>query len=300
MMPAKRRRIEDITVDSAPIGALPDDLLVEIFAQCDGDTLFQLNGVCRRWRKVLLSGNVWRTAALRDFDDFLSYVGFPEQHAPSCWTQMRTTVDPCFWRSFWRSRRFLLSEELICIGEVENNQQDAVELAVRRTIDAVGGVLSQKITSSVTLLISSTFNSSKSRKANELGIPVVKSTWLYDVVLKGLHLPLKPYLLPPLAGLVITVTGLSIESRLKIETLCLKCGATYCADLIRSHTTHLISSVACGDKYMWAKRWQIPVVWPTWFSESIQVGRCLDEKKYSLDNISRHHPRHRLYVPTSL
>lgn len=59
-------------------------------------------------------------------------------------------------------------------------------------------------------------------------------------------------------------------------------GGTYSPDLTH-HVTHLVSPVASGRKYTYAKKWGISIADPSWVTKSVHRGAALDVQYFSLD-----------------
>jgi hypothetical protein len=87
---------------------------------------------------------------------------------------------------------------------------------------------------------------------------------------------------PILHGCSISVTGLSSEERARASRMIQTCGGTFAADL-HSNCTHLL----VGDggsrgtpKIIYATKWGITMVRPTWLYDSLSQRICLEETSY--------------------
>lgn len=57
---------DDVAEDEHPVDAVPDEVLLMIFSFLDNGDVVRAGGVCRRWRRVALSGAAWRRRELDD------------------------------------------------------------------------------------------------------------------------------------------------------------------------------------------------------------------------------------------
>jgi hypothetical protein len=103
------------------------------------------------------------------------------------------------------------------------------------------------------------------------------------------------YKILPLSGLVICVTGLSIEVRESLRQLCVQQGALYSSDLTKN-VTQLITDIP-KESYMekdvaslenltlkiqYAKKWHIPILHLDWLHKTIQHGFIQDFHMFSI------------------
>ena len=51
----------------------------------------------------------------------------------------------------------------------------------------------------------------------------------------------------------------------------------------RNRCTHLIISKPAGNKYKFAREWQMHIVTPQWLDDSVASGYCLAESDYRFD-----------------
>jgi len=112
-------------------------------------------------------------------------------------------------------------------------------------------------------------------------IPVVSPEWVHSCWEKQKLVPHKDFLLPPFAGCVISVTGLSASTRNEIQRLAKAYGGEYTPNLTK-RCTHLISRVPQGIKYRYALEWGLHCVSIQWFFDSINLQVCADETQYFL------------------
>lgn len=131
----------------------------------------------------------------------------------------------------------------------------------------------------VTHLISTEVGTLEYRAAANAGIPVVQPSWLTNSWKAHTILPIENFLLPPLAGCIIAVTGLSHATRQKLQRLVVRAGGQFCPDLNR-RCTHLLARYPTGNKYKTAIQWGIHVVTMDWLLDCHNSSVCLDETDY--------------------
>jgi hypothetical protein len=117
--------------------------------------------------------------------------------------------------------------------------------------------------------------------ATQLQIPVILPEWIHSCWAKQSLLPHKDWILPPFAGCVISVTGLTATTRNEIQRLAKAYGGEYTPNLTK-RCTHLLSKVPQGIKYRYALEWGIHCVSIHWFFDSINLQVCADETRYFL------------------
>eukprot|EP01128_Nolandella_sp_AFSM9_P002584 TRINITY_DN12956_c0_g1_i1.p1 TRINITY_DN12956_c0_g1~~TRINITY_DN12956_c0_g1_i1.p1 ORF type:complete len:528 (+),score=77.29 TRINITY_DN12956_c0_g1_i1:72-1655(+) len=133
--------------------------------------------------------------------------------------------------------------------------------------------------SSTKFLIAEKVGSMLYQLATQAHIQIVKPSWLLECWKQEAMLPYEAHLLPPFAGLVISVTGLTPSTREEINRLARAYGAEYTPNLTK-RCTHLLSNSPQGIKYRYALEWGIHCVTPQWFFDSINANVALDETLY--------------------
>ena len=63
-------------------------------------------------------------------------------------------------------------------------------------------------------------------------------------------------------------------------------GGIYSPSLEMETTAVLITPTTEGDKYEYAKKWQIPCVGPDWVLDSIHKGHCLPTDQYRYETVT--------------
>ncbi|GJQ14031.1 hypothetical protein GpartN1_g5822.t1 [Galdieria partita] len=151
-----------------------------------------------------------------------------------------------------------------------------------KTIACSLGATWVEFDSSVSLLLCTKVGSKKTRAAQQLDIPLVHPDWLlsFDELEKPLEV-LSDFRLKPLQGIFISVTGLSLETRRKVEQVCIALGAAYSGDLSKT-CTHLIGVEPKGMKYEFALKCKMHIVTIEWLWSCQKYEKLVDENQYKL------------------
>lgn len=170
----------------------------------------------------------------------------------------------------------LLEHKVVCVSSFEK-KRDREE--IKTLVRYMAGKFSKGIHNNVDYLISPKVGSIKYKVAVKNNIEVVTPNWISDIWEKQKLLETKKYKLPPFAGLVISVTGLSAGTRNEIQRLAKAYGGVYTPNLTKK-CTHLLSESPQGLKYRYALEWGIYCVTTQWFFDSINYQTCSDETKH--------------------
>ena len=172
----------------------------------------------------------------------------------SLWVKGRHT---CFGTVFRFSEVVTISPKLaICLNRVEpvrsmvflpcsSGLSSDARHRLEASVAALNGVCTPDLTDQTTHLVaeSVTPRSRKLACARRLGLPVVRASWIHDSAARGALLPLAEGLLPPLAGVVLCVSGISFHSdeRKSIEAAVENAGGRF-SRVLDASTTHLLTS----------------------------------------------------------
>ena len=130
---------------------------------------------------------------------------------------------------------------LPCSSGLSSDARHRLEASVA----ALNGVCTPDLTDQTTHLVaeSVTPRSRKLACARRLGLPVVRASWIHDSAARGALLPLAEGLLPPLAGVVLCVSGISFHSdeRESVEAAVENAGGRF-SRVLDASTTHLLTS----------------------------------------------------------
>ncbi|KAL1504222.1 hypothetical protein AB1Y20_010631 [Prymnesium parvum] len=144
------------------------------------------------------------------------------------------------------------------------------------------------LSSVCTHVISNTVSSEKYRTAVAKRLPVLRKEWLLDSLAGGsVLLPMKQYLLPPLYGLAIVVSGTTFgrEERSQLEAHVEAQGGVLQREL-SAKCTHLVVDAARGEKYASccasAELAHVQVVRCGWLLACLQRGVCVAEPPYAV------------------
>ncbi|XP_053083876.1 DNA topoisomerase 2-binding protein 1 isoform X2 [Pangasianodon hypophthalmus] len=157
-------------------------------------------------------------------------------------------------------------------------------------VQLMGGRVYRDLNVSVTHLVAGEVGSKKYLVAASLGKPVLLPTWVracweksQDCLFRYSDLRLEDYQCPVLKGCTVCVTGLSTVERKEVQRLCELHGGSYTGQLKMNECTHLIVSEPSGQKYEFAKKWNVYCVSIHWLFDSIEKGFCQDESRYAVE-----------------
>mmetsp|Transcript_19062 Transcript_19062/g.31234 ORF Transcript_19062/g.31234 Transcript_19062/m.31234 type:complete len:376 (-) Transcript_19062:78-1205(-) len=150
---------------------------------------------------------------------------------------------------------------------------------VEHLVKSMSGEFHRDFTGAVTHLVATKVGSEKYKVALKLSKPIVTIEWVENCNTAGMLLPTLPYLLPPFASCVISITGFTPDMRTQIQALTKEYGGEFSAGLSK-RCTHLIANSPTGEKYLHAINWGTPVVTLQWFSDSIRMKGCADPCNY--------------------
>jgi len=165
---------------------------------------------------------------------------------------------------------------VICLPKCEDVEEELANL-----VRYMGGQCVENITNSTTYLVAKQVGSIQYQVAQQNGINILIPEWVKECWRQQELLDSKKFLLPPFAGCVISVTGLSASTRNEIQRLAKSYGGEYTPNLTK-RCSHLISRVPQGIKYRYALEWGIHCVSVHWFFDSINLQVCADETQYFL------------------
>uniref|UniRef100_A0AAR2K9C9 BRCT domain-containing protein n=1 Tax=Pygocentrus nattereri TaxID=42514 RepID=A0AAR2K9C9_PYGNA len=157
-------------------------------------------------------------------------------------------------------------------------------------VQLMGGRVYRDLNVSVTHLVAGEVGSKKYVVAANLGKPVVLPSWVkacweksQDSLFRYTDLRLEDYLCPVLKGCTVCVTGLSTVERKEVQRLCEQHGGRYTGQLKMNECTHLIVSEPSGQKYEFARKWNVYCISVHWLFDSVEKGFCQDESRYTVE-----------------
>mmetsp|Transcript_23843 Transcript_23843/g.93771 ORF Transcript_23843/g.93771 Transcript_23843/m.93771 type:complete len:585 (-) Transcript_23843:886-2640(-) len=158
---------------------------------------------------------------------------------------------------------------------------------VAKIVRELGGKFSRNFSSGTTHLIAEVAASEKHRAAIRTMKQVVSREWIEKCWTTGRRAEEKEFPAKPLAGLVVSATGLSFKERAAVEKLCVKLGASFMATLTRG-ASHLIAGAPNGPKYDFAVRNHIRVLRPKWLYACEAKGSFVDESEFEINEPNLH------------
>lgn len=176
-----------------------------------------------------------------------------------------------------------MQDAAVCCTSVPRQERDRLcEL-----IQLMGGIVMKDFTSSVTHLVAGEVGSKKYRVACSFNKPILLPEWVYrcwedcrDKHICATDEEFMQYSCPIFKGITLCVTGIDGEIRREIKKLVTQHGGSYSGELNMNTCTHLLVDTPRGEKYEFARRWNLHCVCSQWFFDSIQSGFCLDESHY--------------------
>ena len=155
--------------------------------------------------------------------------------------------------------------------------------AVHRAGETLGITFAPTIDSTSTHLISGTVQSEKYRMAVRLRIPVVHPDWVLRSAQQGSFEPESDFMLQPLYGLTIAVTGTGFDEEVRNRTVELieRLGGTMTRGLTEANT-HLIAEAPLGDKFQacCTQLREVQVVSCGWLDACARTGVCAETEPY--------------------
>eukprot|EP00274_Cyanoptyche_gloeocystis_P005327 CAMPEP_0196662196 /NCGR_PEP_ID=MMETSP1086-20130531/47590_1 /TAXON_ID=77921 /ORGANISM="Cyanoptyche gloeocystis , Strain SAG4.97" /LENGTH=116 /DNA_ID=CAMNT_0041997437 /DNA_START=245 /DNA_END=592 /DNA_ORIENTATION=- len=109
------------------------------------------------------------------------------------------------------------------------------------------------------LVATSAGRSEKYKVAFRLGKPILRPDWVEECSKASELLPVEPYLLPPFASCIISVTGLSLADRASIQELTKAHGGQF-SPALSQRCTHLITNGSSTEKLLKAVEWGVAAV----------------------------------------
>ncbi|XP_056595017.1 DNA topoisomerase 2-binding protein 1 isoform X2 [Triplophysa dalaica] len=158
-------------------------------------------------------------------------------------------------------------------------------------VQLMGGRVYRDLNVSVTHLVAGEVGSKKYFVAASLGKPILLPSWVKACwknlkignVFHHSELNIEDYQCPVLKGCTVCVTGLSTVERKEVQRLCEQHGGRYTGQLKMNECTHLIVSEPTGQKYEFARKWNVYCISLHWLFDSIEKGFCQDESRYTVE-----------------
>lgn len=170
-----------------------------------------------------------------------------------------------------------------CCSSIAKHERQRLHEQIR----LMGGVVMRDFTDEVTHLIAGEVGSKKYAVACSIGKPVMLPEWVFTVWEEGKtkHVlatdkQFDKYNCPIFKGCTICVTGLDGPTRQEVKRLCSSNGGVYSGELSMNTCTHLLVNMPKGEKYEFARKWNIHCVSTQWFYDCIKSGFWLDESSY--------------------
>ncbi len=157
-------------------------------------------------------------------------------------------------------------------------------------VERMGGIYANAFHDGVTHLVAKVVKSQKYDVAIRKEVPIFTDEWLDKVWEVGKHENVHArdkrflrYSCPALKGLVICVSQMPRKDKDALRKKIEAHGGVYSAVLDMEQTAILVTPTTNGDKYDYARKWQIPCLGPDWIFDSIDRGHCLPTQPYRVD-----------------
>ncbi|XP_074051941.1 DNA topoisomerase 2-binding protein 1-like [Macrotis lagotis] len=169
----------------------------------------------------------------------------------------------------------------------------ATKKEIHKYVQMMGGRFCRDLNMSVTHLIAGEVGSKKYLVAAHLGKPIMLPSWIKELWKKSQEnsmtqcedINMADFKCPLFFGCTVCVSGLCTLERRAIQHLTVEHGGQYMGHLQMNECTHLIVQEPKGQKYEYAKRWNIHCVTVEWFYHSIEKGFCQDEAMFKTEPV---------------
>ncbi|TKR95868.1 hypothetical protein L596_009980 [Steinernema carpocapsae] len=183
-----------------------------------------------------------------------------------------------------------LSDAVITVTGYKTKEREDL----KTKIQWMNGRFTGDFLGNVTHLIADQCNpeATKYKEAMKIGIPVVSAVWIDEAwrqvtkerctVMMTLKEVIDKFKLPIFAGMVVTVSGLGVDSRSELSRLIVFHGGEFTCDMKRGKCTHLVTDKNVGEKVKRAKEWgTVKIVATKWIRRCVEKGIRIPEKLYS-------------------
>lgn len=174
---------------------------------------------------------------------------------------------------------FTVAMKGLTITSTGFNAQEKKDIADH--VQFMGGIYTSAFHGNVThLLVKNVAEfSQKYKVAVAKDIPIMTTKWV-DAVwsasckesVHGNDPTFAKFACPPFQGLVVCVSQIAMKDRDSLKKIIESNGGQYSGQLEMGKTNILITPVAEGEKYIYAKRWKIRCIKPDWVYQSIKKG----------------------------
>lgn len=185
---------------------------------------------------------------------------------------------------------FTVAMKGLTITSTGFNPQEKKEIADR--VMFMGGIYTSAFHGNVTHLIVKSVAefSQKYKVAINRDVPVMTFRWIEAVwsssckeSVHGTDPVFAKYACPPFQGLVVCVSQIAMKDREALKKVIESNGGQYSGQLEMGKTNILLTPVAEGEKYVYAKRWKIKCLKPEWVYQSLNKGYAVDPDKFTVE-----------------
>jgi hypothetical protein len=159
---------------------------------------------------------------------------------------------------------------------------------IKEVVERIGGVYEPNLSKSTTHLLVGRVGSEKHRmvleRSSKQNIICLLQDWVFECEVSGKEVDVAGYHIPPLKGLIISVTGITDAAELDLFSQVVRMnGAEFSSALSKKKCTHLVvAGEPGGEKYERAKEWGMKICSRSWIDDCISKGSWLPEEDFTV------------------
>lgn len=196
----------------------------------------------------------------------------------ACKTDIPRRVTPVY--------NLAMKDIIVCCTNIDASVRDQIY----KKVEWMGGQAYRAFTEDVTHMVAGSVGRKKYQIAGSMEKKIMIPKWVEAVweksKLEAVHgddEQFQEFRCPIFYGLVITASGLNSQERQEAKRLIEKEGGVYSGEMKAKECTHLLINEAKGQKYLFAKKWEIFIIRSEWLYESIEKGFCQDEANFPVE-----------------
>lgn len=166
-----------------------------------------------------------------------------------------------------------------------------VKKQLQEKVEYMAGIYVKSLRAITTHVVAYNNISPKAIEAYKSNLPIMKYEWIEAVWEKskysnvnGKDDEFKSFISPLFHNLKVTTSGIDKREKEKLRELIEEHGGSFSGTLQEKNTNVLILSKPEGDKFKFAKSWNIPCVKPSWVYDSIDSKVICNLSLYSLES----------------
>ncbi|KAL0280534.1 UNVERIFIED_CONTAM: hypothetical protein PYX00_001796 [Menopon gallinae] len=166
-----------------------------------------------------------------------------------------------------------------------------IKKELQEKVEYMAGIYVKSLRAITTHLVAHNNISPKAIEAYKSNLPIMKCEWIEAVWEKSKYSNIngnddefKSYISPLFHNLKVTTSGIGRKEKEKIKELIEEHGGTFSGALEEKNTNVLIVAKPEGEKFKFAKSWNIPCVKPSWVYDSVESKVIHNLNSYGLDS----------------